>query len=99
MDNDSIAHAEMTDDVPAWVTAVRVRGLTEHASVMLTIIEPLGPLSAEVLRIAQPAARLWDRRWSAVLGALAQALETPGGVDALRRQLDAPDTTSHSTGG
>ena len=70
-----------------WVEAVRARGWQHAASTVLDVLEPLGPLGAQVLWIAQPAARLVGG-WSDALGTLALALEAPGGIERLRHALD-----------
>lgn len=71
-----------------WVEAVRARGWQHAASTVLDVLEPLGPLGAQMLWIAQPAARLMGG-WSDTLGTLALALEAPGGIERLRNALDA----------
>ncbi len=83
-----------------WIKQVRARGWGAAFSTALDVLEPLGPLGAQLLWIAQPAARLiggWE-----LVGGLAQALEEPGGVDRLREQLEqdeetitSPPTPSH----
>jgi hypothetical protein len=72
----------MEDD---WIDGVKSRGLTGAFSVVLDVLEPLGPLGAQVLYVAQPLAGVFG--WRRAVGDLADALETPGGVDALRRRL------------
>lgn len=76
-----------------WIHRARVRGLGNFLSVALDILEPLGPLGAQFIFIAQPALGLLVGRDT--LSALANALESPGGVEALRRQLE--DDASPST--
>lgn len=71
-----------------WVEAVRARGWQHAASTVLDVLEPLGPLGAQVLWVAQPAARLVGG-WNDALGTLALALEAPGGIERLRRALEA----------
>lgn len=66
---------------------IRARGWGDALSTALDVLEPLGPLGAQVLWVAQPAARLVGG-WGDLLGALAQALEAPGGVERLRQALD-----------
>ena len=65
------------------------RGWGDAFSTALDVLEPLGPLGAQLLWIAQPAARLFGG--SAVVGALAQALEQPGGVEHLRQMMAGED--------
>ncbi len=75
--------AVMTED--QWVEAVRARGLEGAASLALDVLQPLGLLGAQVLWVAQPAARLFGG--GDALAALAQALETPEGISRLRSAL------------
>lgn len=69
-----------------WVDEVKARGLGDALSIALDALEPLGPLGAQALFIAQPFAGLFGA--AGAVGDLAQALEEPGGVEALRRLLD-----------
>ena len=69
-----------------WISQLRARGWGDFLNTALDVLEPLGPLGAQLLWIAQPALGLFVRRDA--LGALAQALEEPGGIAALRKQLD-----------
>ena len=71
---------------PEWVEQVKVRGLGHALGVALDVIEPLGPLGAQLLWAAQPVLGVIASR--AALGSLAQALEEPGGIERLRRQLE-----------
>jgi hypothetical protein len=75
-----------------WVEAIRARGWEQAASTALDVLQPLGPLGAQVLWIAQPAARLVGG-WGDLFGALATSLETPEGIDRLRRALDGDAET------
>jgi hypothetical protein len=69
-----------------WIKQVKMRGLANPVRVLLDVLEPLGPLGAQMLYVAQPFSR--------VLGAsdgvrqLAETLEEPGGIERLRRMLD-----------
>ncbi|MEP7292645.1 MAG: hypothetical protein ABI835_12745, partial [Chloroflexota bacterium] len=72
-----------------WIQAVRARGWENAVSTALDVIQPLAPLGAQLLWIAQPAARLGG--WGAAFGTLAQALEALGGVERLRRALNYHD--------
>jgi hypothetical protein len=81
--------AKMTE--AEWVEAVRARGWHHAVSAALDVLEPLGPLGAQVLWIAQPAAR-WIGGWGEMFGTLATAMEAPGGIERLRQALDAEDT-------
>ncbi len=78
----------MTDyDLTAWIETARRRGWSDALSLMLDVIEPLGPFGAQVLWVIQPASSLFGARSG--IGALAEALEQPGGIDRLRQQLEA----------
>ncbi len=70
-----------------WIRKVQARGWGDVLSAALDILEPLGPLGAQMLWIAQPAAHLIGG-WGDGVASLAQALEEPGGVERLRRMLD-----------
>jgi hypothetical protein len=71
---------------PAWIEGVRARGLGNALSVALDVLEPLGPLGAQLLWVAGPALGLFVSRDA--LGSLANALEEPGGIERLREQLE-----------
>ncbi len=70
-----------------WVEKIRARGWENALSLALDVLEPLGPLGAQLLWVAQPAARVIGG-WGDALAGLAQTLEEPGGVEHLRRLLD-----------
>ncbi|MBL8157225.1 MAG: hypothetical protein JNM70_23835 [Anaerolineae bacterium] len=70
----------------AWIEQVRARGLADAFRVALDVLEPLGPLGANLVWTAQPILSRWLPREA--IGALAELLDTPGGIDHLRRQLD-----------
>ncbi len=66
--------------------AARLGGLVE---VLLEAAEPLGPLGAQVLWVAQPTLGLLVPRDE--IASLARLLEAPDGVAWLRAQLVEPD--------
>lgn len=75
------------DDRPrAWVTAVKMRGLTQALRVTLDALEPLGPLGAQLLYVMQPVLGLFGAQ--AAVDDIAQALEEPGGIDTVRGWLE-----------
>lgn len=74
----------------AFIQQVRARGWGDALSTALDVLEPLGPLGAQLLYVAQPAARMFGG-WGDSLGVLAQALEEPGGIERLRQALDDED--------
>jgi len=71
---------------PAWIESVRARGLGNVLSVALDVLEPLGPLGAQLLWAAGPVLGLFVSRET--LSGLADALEEPGGIERLREQLE-----------
>lgn len=77
-DNDQ-AHFE-------WLTQVQARGWGGVLTVALDILEPFGTLGAQFLWVAQPAFGLLGAE--AIIRGLAQALEAPGGIEALREALE-----------
>ncbi|MCU0464565.1 MAG: hypothetical protein MUF38_08325 [Anaerolineae bacterium] len=70
----------------AWVERVRARGWAGMVSAALGMVGPLAPLAAQLLHVGQPVARVLASGFP--LGALADALEEPGGVEALRKRLE-----------
>jgi len=71
---------------PEWVQQIRARNLGGALSLALDVLEPLGPLGAQVLWAAQPILGLLISHDA--VGGLAQALEEPGGIEQLRQQLE-----------
>ncbi len=70
-----------------WRHHLRTTPLVELLALLLDVTEPLGPLGAQVLWVAQPALGLMVSREA--VADLAQVLERPGGVAWLRAQLVA----------
>ncbi|MBI1258767.1 MAG: hypothetical protein GC204_14960 [Chloroflexi bacterium] len=73
-----------------WVEKIRARGWGDAFSTALDVLEPLGPLGAQLLWVAQPVAH-WIGGWGDSLGELAQALEAPDGIERLRALLEADE--------
>ena len=69
-----------------WIRQAKARGLAGPLSVLLDVLEPLGPLGAQMLWIAQPASGLLGA--ADAVQSLAEALESPGGVERLRHRLE-----------
>lgn len=69
-----------------WIKRAKARGLANPLRVLLDVLEPLGPLGAQMLYIAQPASRVFGA--SDGVRQLAETLEEPGGIERLRRLLD-----------
>lgn len=81
----------MKDNHPDWVQAAKAHGWADIARSGLDALAPLGPLGAQLVWISQPVLGLFLRRdW---LAELAEALETPEGLDALRAQLEDDPAT------
>ncbi|MBZ0281736.1 MAG: hypothetical protein K8L97_13440 [Anaerolineae bacterium] len=75
------------DQPPEWITQAKARGLGNVLGLALDVLEPLGPLGAQVVWLTQPVLGLWIPR--ATLGELAEALDAPGGVERLRHMLES----------
>ncbi len=71
---------------PDWIDSLKARGLNVPLSIALDVLEPLGPLGAQLIWAGQPVLGLLLDRGA--LNDVAQALEAPGGVEALRRRLE-----------
>lgn len=69
-----------------WTRAIKARGLQGAVGLALDVLEPLGPLGAQLVWVMQPVLGIWVK--PAMLRTLADALEMPGGLDRLRQQLD-----------
>lgn len=77
----------LNDDLPPeWITQAKARGLGNALGLALDVLEPLGPLGAQMVWVAQPVLGLWIPRTA--LGQLAEALDAPGGVERLRHMLE-----------
>jgi hypothetical protein len=72
-----------------WIESLRARGWGHTLNLALDVLEPLGPLGAQMLWVTQPVLGLVVNR--AALGELAHYLETPGGIARLRQQLTDED--------
>lgn len=68
-----------------WRLRLQATPLAGLLALMLDVAEPLGPLGAQMLWVAQPALGLMVSREA--VADLAQVLERPGGVAWLREQL------------
>lgn len=69
-----------------WIAKLKTRGLGGALHVALDVLEPLGPLGAQILWVVQPASGIFGVRET--LRELAETLEEPDGVARLRRLLD-----------
>ena len=84
--NDAILpRMESQNQPPAWIETAKRRGKADLLLSLLDAIEPIAPVLAQGLIVAEPLALLWGG--GGALRALAEQLEEPGGVEALRQQL------------
>lgn len=91
-----IQWAPLTPDADRWagrfgrwadrLSALHLAGL---AGTLLEALEPLGPLGAQVLWVAQPTLGLFMPRDD--VAALARLLDDPGGMAWIRGQLTGSD--------
>jgi len=68
-----------------WIDQAKQRGYGDALEVLLTAIEPIAPIIAQGLWVAQPLAGLLGQ--STALQYLAETLEEPDGVIQLRQRL------------
>lgn len=78
-----------------WIKQIKARGLGGAFGVLLDIIEPLGPLGAQILWVAQPALRVFGA--GETLDHMAQVLEEPGGIERIRSLLNDVNDTNDDT--
>ncbi len=76
--------------VSRWIAAAKQRGGAPFLLTLLDTIEPLAPVLAQGLLVAEPWTNWWRRDGG--LRELADLLEEPEGFKTLRRQL-ADDPT------
>jgi hypothetical protein len=84
--------AQPHDD--SWIEKARARGLGGALGITLDALEPLGPLGAQILWVLQPVSGVFG--WQRTVAGIAEALEEPGGIERLRRQL--AETADHTDG-
>ena len=73
-----------------WLENIKARGMGDTLITVLDVLEPIGPLGAQVLWLAQPLLGVFG--WHKVTGEIANALEEPGGVENLRQRLHNNET-------
>ena len=76
---------ENPDRLDSLIQSLKVRGSSSAALLLLDAIEPLAPVLAQSLWMAQPLAAPFHGRDA--VAELAEALETPGGLARLRQRL------------
>ena len=72
-------------EIAGWIERAKRRGGAPFLLILLEAFEPLAPVLAQGLLVAQPLANLW--RGGAALGELAELLEEPEGLSELRALL------------
>lgn len=71
-----------------WLERLKARGWAGPLAALLDALEPIAPLAAQLCYLAEPAA--WIVGGREPLREVAQSLETPGGIEALRQRLCEP---------
>ncbi|QPC83486.1 hypothetical protein G4Y79_03635 [Phototrophicus methaneseepsis] len=69
-----------------WITGALSRGWAPSLHLLLDVVEPIGPLAAQIAWVLQPAGSIFGA--GHIFRDLAQALETSEGIQTLRRRLD-----------
>ena len=70
----------------AWINAAKARGWDSGLRLMMDVLEPISPLASQMLWVIQPTASLFGAQ--EMIKQIAEALETPEGIQALRDKLD-----------
>jgi len=83
-----IHRAELEQRLDAWRDRLRAWGLDGLAASLLEAAEPLGPIGAQALYVAQPTLRLFMP--SETVGRWAELLEDPATVAWMRDRLTGP---------
>jgi hypothetical protein len=97
MDTDYFsASADQKQWATRWSGRLHRSGLGSVAGVLLDILEPLGPLGAQLLLVAQPSLSLITSVSRKDLNGLAQLLDDPAGIAWLRSELVDPAETTAS---
>lgn len=68
------------------IQTLKARGWQNATRTMLDVIEPIAPLLSQFLWVLQPFSSVLGEQ--KVVAELAEALDTPAGIEALRQQLD-----------
>lgn len=78
----------------AWIDRARQAGWATGLAMLLDSLAPLGIVAAQILWLVQPASRWVDG--DGFIGWLAQTLETPDAIAALRQNLLSGDESSNA---
>ncbi len=68
-----------------WLAKAKQKGYNQWLLVFLDVVEPIAPILAQGLWVAQPLSNLWGG--TSAIQHLAEMLETPDGIDHLRQRL------------
>lgn len=74
----------------SWVQQAKDRQLDGVLVTMLDVLEPIAPLASQALYVFQPVAGIFGGQ--TVVRDIADALDTPDGVQALRDELENNDS-------
>jgi hypothetical protein len=77
-----------------WGQRLRTARLDGVIGALLDAADPLGPLGAQLLWVAQPTLGLWVPRTE--IDSLARWLDEPGGVARLRAHLIEPEDETNA---
>lgn len=73
-------------DTQTLITTIKSRGWQDATRSFLDIVEPIAPLLSQVLWVVQPVSSIFDAQ--KLVRELAESLDSPHGIEALRQQLD-----------
>lgn len=73
-----------------WLAQALNRGWAPSLHLLLDVVEPVGPLVAQVAWVLQPASMIFGA--GEIVRGLANALETPEGIAAIRQRLAEEET-------
>jgi hypothetical protein len=79
----------MEQPINDWVEQIKARGLDGAVLTALDLLTPLGTIVAQLLHVVHPASRLVN--WQDHIAQLADLLENPEAIDALKRRLEQKD--------
>jgi hypothetical protein len=95
IDRDS-AVERWTPRLARWCVRLRTARLDGVVQTLLEAVEPLGPVGAQLLWVAEPTLGLVVSRED--IASLACLLDDPGGIEWLREQLTGPDEVAAGDG-
>lgn len=72
-------------DTQSLINAIKSRGWQDAMGSVLDIIEPIAPVLSQLLWVMQPASSVFEA--DTIVRELADSLDSPQGIEALRQQL------------